>query len=189
MSEDPPLPSSRTEIGARLAGEERALRLALTHLTGRAVRARVDLDDLLQEVYLRALANPGGLPAAEEGDGSLRRYLTRIARNVVVDAARAIRAAKRDRPEARIDRSHWSRVGAGSLAAPSPGPATDAASAEGIRRLVEAFESLSPEHRRVIGLRQFEGLSARETAARMGRGEVAIHSLYRRALAAWEAAT
>ena len=40
----------------------------------------------------------------------------------------------------------------------------------------------------MIGLRQFEGLSARATAQRMGRSETAVHSLYRRALAALEQA-
>ena len=48
-----------------------------------------------------------------------------------------------------------------------------------------AFLRLLPEHRRVLGLRQFEGLDARSTAQRMGRSETAVHSLYRRALAAW----
>ena len=52
-------------------------------------------------------------------------------------------------------------------------------------RLMRAFEQLTPEHRRVLGFRQFQGLSARETAVRMGRSETAVHSLYRRALQAW----
>jgi len=39
----------------------------------------------------------------------------------------------------------------------------------------------------VIGLRQFEGLSAAAAGRRMGRSEAAVHSLYRRALLAWEA--
>ena len=55
--------------------------------------------------------------------------------------------------------------------------------------LERAFLELDPEHRRVIGARQFEGLSAAETARRMARSETAVHSLYRRALLAWEDAT
>jgi DNA-directed RNA polymerase specialized sigma24 family protein len=54
--------------------------------------------------------------------------------------------------------------------------------------LEASFAELSGEHRRVLGLRQFAGLSARETGARMGRSESAIHSLYRRALEAWQLA-
>ena len=48
--------------------------------------------------------------------------------------------------------------------------------------------ALSAEHRRVLGLRQFEGLSAEQAARRMGRSATAVHSLYRRALLAWEQA-
>ena len=44
----------------------------------------------------------------------------------------------------------------------------------------------TPDHRRVIGLRQFEGLSAAEVGQRLGRSESAVHSLYRRGLEAWE---
>jgi DNA-directed RNA polymerase specialized sigma24 family protein len=40
----------------------------------------------------------------------------------------------------------------------------------------------------VIGLRQLEGLTAAEAGLRLGRSEVAVHSLYRRALEAWERA-
>ena len=72
------------------------------------------------------------------------------------------------------------------MAAPGPGPATHLAGAEAGDRLADAFARLSAEHRRVIGLRQLEGLSAAGAAARMGRSEGAVHSLYRRALAAWE---
>jgi len=200
-------PSRESDPGARLVACERGLRLLLAHLAGRAVRARVELDDLVQEVYLRALARPEALPPAEpvadgqDGprgtagdanpapDPALQRYLRRIARNAVVDVARAIRRAKRDGNERPLERSSWSRSGpAAGLATASPGPATRAGSNEEVARILASFEGLSPEHRRVIGLRQLEALSARETARRMGRSESAVHSLYRRALAAWGAA-
>ena len=186
---DTPRPASDGSArGARLAAQERALRLVLAHLAGAAVRRRIEIDDLLQEVYLRALSASGGLPPAEPGEGALRRFLNRIARNTVIDAARAIRAAKRDGREERLVHSDWSRAGprASGLVARDIGPATEVAAAEGCARILAAFDRLSPEHRRVIGLRQLEGSSAREAAARMGRSETAIHSLFRRALAAWE---
>lgn len=176
-------------LGARLAAQERRLRLLLAHLAGRAVRARADLDDLLQEVYLRALAPGAGVPPEEQGEAALGRFLARLARNTVIDVARAIRTQKRDGREVALSRSDWSRAGPGAerLAARVRGPATEVAAAEDSARVERAFERLSPEHRRVIGLRQLEGLSAREAARRLGRSETAVHSLYRRALAAWEA--
>ncbi len=176
--------------GERLAALEPRLRLLLLHLAGRSVRERVDLEDLLQEVYLRALASSGGLPAVTEGESALWRLLARIARNTVIDVARALRAARRDGRTEPLARSDWSRTGAGRAlpSARGPGPATAAAAEETSRSLATRFLELPGEYRRVIGLRQFEGLSARETASRMGRSEAAIHSLYRRALAAWERA-
>jgi RNA polymerase sigma factor (sigma-70 family) len=169
--------------GSRLASCDGRLHLLCTHLAGSAVRSRVEIEDLVQEVYLRALAKPDGWP---KDANELFRYLSTIARHVVIDVVRASRAAKRDGREEALDRSTWSRAGH-TPAAVTPGPRTRAAGNEHSRKMACAFLALSPEHRRVIGLRQFEGLSARETAARMGRGETAVHSLYRRALAVWEA--
>jgi RNA polymerase sigma factor (sigma-70 family) len=155
---------------------------------GRAVRRRIEVDDLVQEVLVRALGHPGGLPPVEEGEQSLWRFLVTIARHVVIDAARAIRARKRDGTLERLTRGDWSRgsVRESRVEGREPGASTVARLGEEAARLRAAFERLTPEHRRVIGLRQFEGLSAREAAERLGRGETAVHSLYRRALEAWE---
>jgi RNA polymerase sigma factor (sigma-70 family) len=180
--------SVRTDPGARLAEQAGNLRLLLLHLAGRAVRARVEIDDLVQETFLRALADGRGLPPEEPGESALRRYLADVARHVVVDVARALRAAKRDGKNVRLERSGWSRVGLAEsqLAAPQAGPGTRAGDAEELGRLMAAYERLEADHRRVIGLRRFAGLDAREAGRRMGRSEAAVHSLYRRALLAWE---
>ncbi len=179
-------PGARAD-GERLAAQERRLRLCLAHLAGRAVRARVELDDLVQEVFLRTLASARGLPAAEAGEGALWRLLALLARQTVIDAARALRAARRDGREERLTHSDWSRAGAGRTpAASAPGPHTAAAGRETSRAMARAFLTLTPEHQRVLGLRQFEGLSAEDTGRRMGRSASAVHSLYRRALEAWQ---
>jgi RNA polymerase sigma-70 factor (ECF subfamily) len=182
--------SGAQEPGARLAALTPRLRLLLGHLAGRAVRARVELDDLVQEVHLRALQAPGGLPPPEERDAALYRFLTHLARHTVVDVARALRARKRAARVEPLARSDWSRAGVpeSRLSDRGPGPATRAAAHEDEERLQRAFAALAPDHRRVIGLRQLEGLSAAEAARRMGRSETAVHSLYRRALLAWEEA-
>jgi len=182
---NPPSRSSEpTDHGARLASCEGRLRLLCLHLAGRGVRTRVEVDDLVQEVFLRALARPEAWPAE---DAALVRYLSAIARHVVIDVVRAARAAKRDGRALPLDRTAWSRAGHDPVA-DTAGPVTRVLGGEESRRLARTYLALSAEHRRVIGLRQFEGLSARETAERMGRGESAVHSLYRRALAAWETA-
>ncbi|MEQ1893585.1 MAG: RNA polymerase sigma factor [Planctomycetota bacterium] len=181
MSAEPPAPS---DAGARLAAHERRLLLLLAHLAGRAVRARVELADLAQEVYLRTLAHPAGLPSQEPGDGPLWGILAHEARHVVIDVARALRTQKRAGSTRALEPSDWSHVPAPR----APGPHTEVATAETAEQLTRAFLALPAEHRRVLGLRQFEGLTAEETAKRMGRSTVAVHSLYRRALEGWQGA-
>ena len=67
-SPEPPASESRRgvdqppEMGERLTALEQRLRLLMLHLAGPAVRARVDLEDLIQEVYLRAVGARAGLP-------------------------------------------------------------------------------------------------------------------------------
>ncbi|MFG0317726.1 MAG: RNA polymerase sigma factor [Planctomycetota bacterium JB042] len=169
----------------RLARQAGWLALLFVHLAGPRVRSRVDREDLVQEVFLRVLSAGAHPPETER---ELRRYLATVARRVVFDVLRALRARKRDAHELPLDRSAWSEAGGldDALAASATGPLTGLAREEHRDALVAAFERLSPEHRRVLGLRQLEGKSAREAAARLGRSEAAVHSLYRRALEAWE---
>jgi len=185
--DDPASAPDPGDLGARLAARSGRLRLLLAHLAGRAVRARCEVDDLAQEVFVRALADPARLP---QDDAAFDRHLTLLARHVVVDAARALRAAKREGEAGALPLGSTSTSGAGAsrLLARTAGPATKAAAREQAADLVAAWLTLTPEHRRVLGLRQFQGLSAAETARRMGRSEVAVHSLYRRALESWGAA-
>lgn len=138
-------------------------------------------------MYLRSLSPGVRLPPAAAGEVALRRYLAAVARHAVADVARALRAAKRSGRVESLDRSDWSHHDAGVdlLRRTATGPATALLRSEEAIRLEQAFRALSPEHRRVLGLRQLEGLSAAEAARRMGRSETAIHSLYRRALESW----
>jgi RNA polymerase sigma factor (sigma-70 family) len=183
---EPPL-----EIGERIVAQGRWLRLLLMHLAGPRIRQSVELEDLVQEVYVRAIAHEAKLPPEEPKDLPLRRFLARLARSTVVDAVRAIRARKRGggAKPMRLSRSDWSSTGMleSLVAGTQAGPATEVQQWDEQRRLLDAFEKLPADHRRVLGLRQFEGLTALETAQRMGRSEDAVNSLYRRALEGWGA--
>ena len=178
------------DLGVRLASHANRLKLYLAHLSGVAVRRRVELDDLVQEVFVRVVVSARIGSPAPESEPELWARMAHVARHVVIDVARAARAAKRagraaDLPLTRAGDSSSDGLRASHLVLAATGPATAVLRRETSRDLHAAFERLSPEHRRVLGLRQFQGLSAADCARRMGRTEVAVHSLYRRALAAW----
>ncbi len=185
----PQAPAEPDGLGQQLGQLGGRLELLLNHLTGEALARRVDPADLTQETLLRLLRSEATPRAAADGDAALWAFARTMARRVVVDAARSVRSDPRRfsslQPEARAGSNS-----ADALAFPGtgPGPATLAGELESLAGWTRAYCQLLPEHRRVLGLRRFEGLSAAETAARMGRSETAVHSLFRRALAAWVAA-
>ena len=174
--------------GDRIAAQAEWLQLLVRHLMGPQLRAACDPDDVVQEIVLRALGEPGRIPSSSGDSLALRRWLRPLARHTVIDAARQLRARGLGKRK-HLAHSEWSRdQGSGVvLAAQVKGPLTLAGLAEERRNLLAAYDQLSSEHRRVIGLRQFLGLPASECARKMGRSESAIHSLYRRALLAWSA--
>lgn len=182
--------SSVRDLGERLARHTPRLRLLIAHLAGRALRRNLEVDDLVQEVLLRVVSAPAAVPAHDTTDAhdpELWRALSRVARHTVIDAARALRTRKRAGGAEALRFASTAAHGprASQFVLDATGPATAALRRETTRDLVSSFERLTAEHRRVLGLRQFEGLGAAECARRMGRSEAAVHSLYRRALAAW----
>lgn len=178
MSNPSLLVGERELFAARVGACAPRLRLLFAHLAGARLRAHVELDDLVQETLLRALgaAHP---PPVEE----LAPWLNTLARHVAVDAARALRVRRRGAGALRLERADWSHVGLreSQVAAAGAGVLTRAVGEEE-RRLMSAFLALSNEHRRLIGPRQFEGLSVALVPRRMGRSESVLLSLYRRAL-------
>ena len=159
------------------------LRLYVEFRLGPALARRVEVEDVVQETMLRAWRDIG--QATLSGDGAFFGWLSTIARHVIADVARAARALKRGGEPLPLDRSTWSRMGDGDPANLGAGPRTRALRNELRERMRVAFHSLSPRHRRVIALRQFEQRSAREAAPRLGCSEMAVHALFRRALDAW----
>ncbi len=65
---------------------------------------------------------------------------------------------------------------------PLTGPSTVADRAERRGALLLALDALSEDHRMVLLLRYFEGLSAEEAGLRMGRSAGAVRKLTARAL-------
>lgn len=172
--------SAREALFARHAAK---LSLYVEFRLGAALARVVEVDDVVQETCLRAWRDLGR--ATLSGDGGFFGWLTAIARNVIVDVARAARARERHGRRVGLERSAWSRADGVEPADPGAGPRTRLARGELHERLRAAFHALSPQHRRVIALRQFEQRSAREAAPQLGCTELAVHALFRRALDAW----
>lgn len=132
-----------------------------------------EAEDVGQETFIRfhrALAR-------YRGDAAVGTYLTRIAMNLSLTAARR-RRRWFDRfkgPEHEID------------AAPAGGdPEAEYETERNRRRVHAALGSLSPEHRAVIVLRWIDGRSTRETAELLGIPQGTVMSRLTRAMARLE---
>ncbi|MGC2620046.1 MAG: sigma-70 family RNA polymerase sigma factor, partial [Acidobacteriaceae bacterium] len=125
-----------------------------------AVTGRRDVaDDLLQETYCRLLAQSGSKKVAELDALATRRYLFRIATNLLRDRWRA----GEDKPFAEP---------AEASAAPQLESAID------IRALLE---HLKPREREMLWLAYVEGMDHAEIAAATGLGRLSVRTLLFRA--------
>ncbi len=153
---------------------------------GCKLRAKVEGDDVMQDISLQALRSIGTFEW--RGEGSFIRWITGIARHVIHNLWRFhFNTAKNGGPEG----------GAAPLAAgESSGDFAldDATSPDQISplrvlrrverkgRLERSLELLAPAHREVIFLALFEDLPMKEIGRRMGRSEDAVSMLLLRAL-------
>ena len=105
-------------------------------------------EEVVQEVFTRAWRHSG---TYDPGRGSVRTWLYQIARHAIIDARRRASA----RP-------------ALALHDPQDGTATGPTIEQAMLgwQVAGALERLSPEHRQVIRLAHFQGLSMREIAER-----------------------
>ncbi len=134
---------------------------------GPRLREKVDGEDVLQEVLLRAFESIKRFDGGD--DGSFGRWLDGIARNVIRNLAR---------------RSGWKRelrMTAEPLA-DDESPSRRRRRQERFERLSKSVESLSSDYRTVIRLARIEGLKISEIADRMNRSPSAVRNLLLRAL-------
>jgi RNA polymerase sigma-70 factor, ECF subfamily len=168
-------------LGARLAaGDDRAL-AEVFDLLGPAVYGAAlrvlggwaAAQDVAQDVFVELWSHPGRYdPAA----GSLRTYLTVLARHRAVDLVRS-----ELRRVARQERNHRLTPERGH---PSPGDEVAAAEAAGVVRA--AVRLLPDSQRQVVELAYFGGMSYREVAQAVGIPEGTAKSRLRLALAKLE---
>ena len=141
------------------------------------LRQRVEVDDLLQEVFLAAAKDIGGV--TYRSPGSFMSWLARIADHLIADEARSQARQKRNAELVRF-RS------VGNPGGPEPvDPTTPSrifTQNESIENLLARLDALPPDYRQAILLAKVQGLSSAEMAAQMGRSREAVAVLLHRAL-------
>jgi RNA polymerase sigma-70 factor (ECF subfamily) len=154
------MPSSDAQLLQRVRADEsgeamRALYRAysgeLYGFTLNALGERGIAEEVVQEVFTRAWRHAG---TYDPGRGSVRTWLYQIARHAIIDARR--RASVRPS----LARHEPDEVDA------TAGPTIEQAMLGW--QVASALERLSPEHRQVIRLAHFQGLSMREIAEHCG---------------------
>ena len=192
--------TERSQTASCITAAQRGDRLALAKLLARchpqlrrwadarmdrAIKAKIDPDDVLQDVYLDVARQIDRFE--DRGPGSFLNWVHAILNQRLVDTLRAAHCQARDADrEVRLDGadadSHWNLLD--ELYADSGTPSRVARRQEALDALLSSLADLPEHRRRVIQLRFMEGLSVGEVAGRLGKSEDAVVALTRRAVAA-----
>lgn len=144
-----------------------------------SLRARMEADDVLQEVYLAAWRDLDRFHW--RSPGSFLRWLSAIASHVLADLARYENRDKRD--AARLTRFRSVSNPGGAEPADTDTPSRIYTRAERLRQLFARLDELPEDYRNAIVMAKVEGLDTAEMAARLGRSREAAALLLHRALA------
>ena len=135
----------------------------------RVVRDGAIAEDLVQETFLRAWNRSQGLDAER---GCVGAWLLAVARNRAIDYLRS--AAGRERNSVEFEENDHPAL----YCDMEP----DILRSDKTRRVKAAMEKLAPNHREVMHLAYFEGLSQTEMAERMGQPLGTVKTWVRTAL-------
>lgn len=152
---------------------------AIHNLAYRMLGGSPDVEDCVQEVFLRAFRGLKGF----RGEASLKTWLYRIATNTCLNY---LDKAKRQAPTASLDAEPPSNEGAPLgeiLASPERGPEERLALRELEDAIQDALEKLTPEFRTALVLRDVEGMSYEEVASATGTALGTVKSRIARARA------
>jgi RNA polymerase sigma-70 factor (ECF subfamily) len=138
-------------------------------LIRRIVRDQATAEDLVQETFLRVWNRAQGVDPER---GSVGPWLLAVARNRAIDYLRS--AAGRQRNVLELDETDHPAL--------YRDMEPDLLISDRARRVKTAMEKLSPNHRTVMELAYFEGLSQTEMAERMGQPLGTVKTWVRTAL-------
>jgi RNA polymerase sigma-70 factor (ECF subfamily) len=150
-------PVSLREVKAWFVREVLPLESALIHFLHHNWRNQADIDDLLQEVYMRLIAG-----AQKEIPAQTKAFVFSTARNLLID---------RVRREQVVPIEAVADLDALGVAIDEPGPDRNVMARDELRRVQAALDRLPPRAREALLLRRVDGSSRAEIAQRMGIGE------------------
>jgi RNA polymerase sigma factor (sigma-70 family) len=148
------------DLHAWFVREVLPLEPALTKFLQRYRRNQSDVADVLQDIYLRVYH-----AAREQLPEATRSFVFVTAYNLLIDRVRREKVIPLEIVES---------IEAMGVAAEVPGVEESVIAREELRRVQAALDCLPPRSREAIVLRQIDGLSRREIAARMGISEQTV---------------
>jgi RNA polymerase sigma factor (sigma-70 family) len=137
-----------------LVNLDRRYRVPLIRYFGKRIREAYDVDDLVQEVFIR-LARQAAIESVEQIDS----YVFQTAANVIRDRARRL-AVRHHRDHVALAES--------DLPTNDLSPERVLLGTEELNRAIAALEELPDNTRRVFVLRRYEGMRHEEIAAHLG---------------------
>jgi RNA polymerase sigma-70 factor (ECF subfamily) len=142
------------------------------------LRSQVEVDDLLQETFLRAYREIEHFEY--RGAGSFMHWLARIAEHVIIDTAR-FQNRNRRRADEQVPLRSESNPG-GAEPVDSKTPSRLLARNERLEQLFRTLDELPEQYRDVILLAKIQELTTQEIAEKLGKSRPAAALLLHRAL-------
>lgn len=162
-----------------LFGKYRRRLAVLVHYKMSAdLRAKLEVDDILQEVFFAA--SQGLNSFTYQSPGSLLSWLSRIADHVITDAARHGNRQKRCAEDLLRFRSDTNPGGPEPLDFETPSRIF--ARGQNLRILLDKMDALPAQYREIILLAKFEGLNTSEIAVHLGKSRESVALVLHRAL-------
>jgi RNA polymerase sigma-70 factor (ECF subfamily) len=157
---------------------QRRLAVLVYYKMSADLRSRMDVDDILQVVFLKASESLNRF--TYQNPGSFMAWLSRLADNAIVDAARFEHREKRYAEDLLKFRSESNPQGVEPMHFETPSRVF--ARTETMDRLLRSLDALPAAYRQAILLAKFEGLTTSEFAERIGKSREDAALLLHRAL-------
>jgi RNA polymerase sigma-70 factor (ECF subfamily) len=186
VSEDPDSLADRlrrrdpSALAGFVEGRRPALLAFIEHRLGSTLRGKLEPQDILQEVAIKALRE---LPQADFTARDPFAWLCHLAEQCIVDSHRHFaagkRAAGREMP-GNVPAGEGSQDFIALLSASMTTPTQAVVRNERQQRLMKVLAGLPEEHRDALRLRYSEGLPTKEVARRLNKTDVATRVLLTR---------